>query len=365
MRLPMPHPPPWASRAAQHFSNWRRQVKRQLGVLAPLSVQLYRGYGHEDCITIQGRVLERTSVASGGVRSRWWHNLRQAVGQLESDEVPDVELSITAAGHTTNVRSDSDGYFRAQLSLTGDTTRPMSDAAAQARHGPWLEVCAQVTRAPYPVESLPEARSACLIPMPSARFGVISDIDDTVLQTHVRRKLRMIYLTLLRNAATRRSFSETAALYRGMERAGGQAPFFYISHSMWNLYPMLEEFIDRQGLPRGPLLLRDLGWFHGRERPRHKLAAIQQVMEAYPTLPFVLSGDNGESDPETYGRVARAYPGRVRTILIRDVTTTGCLDAHQAQAQAFTPPECPVLVFRESAQAIRHLQGLELWVPDA
>ena len=68
----------------EHFSNWRRQVKRHLGVLAPLSVQLYRGYGHEDCITIQGRVLERTSVASGGVRSRWWHNLRQARRQPTS-----------------------------------------------------------------------------------------------------------------------------------------------------------------------------------------------------------------------------------------------------------------------------------------
>ena len=39
----------------------------------------------------------------------------------------------------------------------------------------------------------------------------------------------------------------------------------------------------------------------------------------FPHREFILVGDSGERDPETYGQVARAFPGQIRRILIRQV----------------------------------------------
>jgi phosphatidate phosphatase APP1 len=61
----------------------------------------------------------------------------------------------------------------------------------------------------------------------------------------------------LSNARTRKPFSGVAALYRALHR--GRNPFFYVSNSPRNLYVPLVEFLQRQGLPAGPLLLRDYG----------------------------------------------------------------------------------------------------------
>ena len=76
--------------------------------------------------------------------------------------------------------------------------------------------------------------------------------------------------------------------------------------------------MDYHELPRGPLMLRDMGL---REQPPldHKSAALQSLFETYSKLPFVLIGDSGERDPHIYLATAARYPGRVRAIYIRDL----------------------------------------------
>jgi phosphatidate phosphatase APP1 len=160
-----------------------------------------------------------------------------------------------------------------------------------------------------------------LIPGESAELGIISDIDDTVLQSHVTQKLKMIWVTLSGSAFTRMPFEGTSELYRALsEGLSGHAdnPVFYVSKSPWNLYDFLVDFMDHHQLPRGPLLLRDIGL---REAPPldHKTDAVQRLFETYPALPFVLIGDSGERDPDIYLSVAARYPGRVRAIYIRDL----------------------------------------------
>jgi hypothetical protein len=39
-----------------------------------------------------------------------------------------------------------------------------------------------------------------------------------------------------------------------------------------------------------------------------------------------LIGDSGEADPEIYGDIARDHPGRVRAILVRNVTAESADD---------------------------------------
>ena len=61
-----------------------------------------------------------------------------------------------------------------------------------------------------------------------------------------------------------------------------------------------------QGIPRGPLLLRDWSLRTVKAGEAHKLAAIEGLLATYPGLQVVLVGDSGEHDPEIYRQVVRA-----------------------------------------------------------
>ena len=42
-------------------------------------------------------------------------------------------------------------------------------------------------------------------------------------------------------------------------------------------------------------------------------------MNAYPQMPFVLSGDSGQEDAHLYAEAAKSHPTQVKAIFIRDV----------------------------------------------
>lgn len=333
----------------RRFAEWRRGVKLRFGWLAPLRVVLYGGYGDASRVRVRGRVLEERPGAEPRIGDRRLSNFLRAWEQFESDEVPGVHVRLEAGGAETDVVTDGDGYFSAELSL------PEPAPAG------WLPLRARVLEAPYPASSLPSARGDVLIPAGQARFGVISDIDDTILRTNVSNKLEMVYLTLLGNALTRRSFDGTRELYRGLAR-GGNAPFFYVSKSVWNIFPLLEQFIREQGLPRGPLLLRQLRLFGSAGAPAHKPDAIAQLLATYPALPFVLIGDSGEQDLEIYLEAARNQPGRIRAILIRNVSGPERAELLRQFAARNTPPDCSALLFDDAEAAIRQCRELGLWL---
>jgi hypothetical protein len=102
-------------------------------------------------------------------------------------------------------------------------------------------------------------------------------------------------------------------------------PLFYVSSSPWNLYSLLSEFFQLQDIPNGPVLfLRDWGISEEELLPTHhrshKLKTIQNIMEVYPKLPFILIGDSGQEDPEIYAEVVQKHPQRIPAIYIRNVS---------------------------------------------
>ena len=169
-----------------------------------------------------------------------------------------------------------------------------------------------------------------LVPHKAAQFGVISDIDDTVVQTDVTRWLRVLGAVLFGNAHTRLPFRGVAAFYRALEAGvsadGAQRlnPLFYVSSSPWNLYDLLLEFLTLSNIPLGPLNLR--AWRGGTSEllpsghGAFKQAEIRRILDTFPDLPFILIGDSGEEDPEIYGEIVSAYPGRILAVYIRNVS---------------------------------------------
>jgi phosphatidate phosphatase APP1 len=261
----------------------------------PPLVEPYTGYATPDALILRGRcltALRRTAPAPDQSR---WTNLRQMVSLFLTSEVADVP--VEAAGACT--RTDEEGYFTLAV--------PRGDVAPG-----WPRVAVRVVDRP---ES--EVAVEVLVPAPSAPALVISDIDDTVLQTGAYSLRRNLWTSLTGNALTRRVFPDTAALLRRFADAG--APVFYVSSSPWNLHHFLNTVFAANDVPKGPMFLRDLGI---NPEPgghhHHKTAAIEAVLAAYPDLPAVLVGDTGQKDPAIYAAVAARRPGRVAAVYLRE-----------------------------------------------
>jgi phosphatidate phosphatase APP1 len=137
----------------------------------------------------------------------------------------------------------------------------------------------------------------------------------------------MVQTVFLGNARTRRAFSGVAAFYQALQ-AGKQAkegnPIFYVSSSPWNLYDLLSDFFALNGIPAGPILLRDWGITEEEVLPTghrsYKLKWIHSLLNTFSNLPFILIGDNSQEDPEIYRELVRLYPGRILAIYIRNIT---------------------------------------------
>ncbi len=189
-----------------------------------------------------------------------------------------------------------------------------------------------------------------------ARFGVISDIDDTVVRSSVTSLLRMVWTTFLNNAHTRLPFEGVASFYHALQRGeGGEFnPIFYVSNGPWNLYDLLEDFLDVHGVPAGPFFLRDWSPSTVRSAAEHKLGTVRALLATYPELPFVLIGDSGEKDPEIYHQAVREHPGRIRAIYIRDVTTKKRDTAVQAIAREVSSLGVEMLLVPDTVAAAEH-----------
>lgn len=292
-------------------------LRRRFGRLGPLQIVTYRGFGTAARALVRGRVLEASVLERSLPADSRFRSFRRMLRRFFSRELPEATLRAALGSSTVGGSTDDEGYF--DVSVV-----PLSapaPAAPAGEAGDWQSAEVEVTGAKVRGLVPVRATAEILIPGPAAKLGIISDIDDTVLQTHVTQKLKMIWVTLSGSAFTRMPFDGTSELYHALvSGASGHAhnPVFYVSKSPWNLYDFLVDFLDHHQLPRGPLLLRDIGL---REAPPvdHKSAAVRELLDTYPELPFVLLGDSGERDPEIYLETAARYPGRVAAIYIRDL----------------------------------------------
>jgi phosphatidate phosphatase APP1 len=289
------------------------QARQHLTERSPLMVLPYIGYINENRLTLGGRVLKDVAFAdpagSGGLQ-----NLFELYKRLDTDEVPGARLRARFNGVEGEAMTGKEGYFHLEIPVAGAEIAP-------GWHTLDIELLAPLPESGKPLR----ASARILAPPAGARYGIISDIDDTVVWTNVTNKLRMLLMLARSNAYTRKPFKGVAAFYRALqEGVGGDEgnPVFYVSSSPWNLYTPLVDFMAAQDIPPGPLFLRDYGahmLFGARDHHGHKLSSIERILNAYPRMQFILIGDSGEQDPEIYSKVVERYPNRVRVIYIRNV----------------------------------------------
>ena len=291
------------------------RLKARLGLIGDLHLLCYWSHGTRDFLHVKGRLLEAQGKSGEiGSDGGTLHNVLTALHRLESDEIPGARLCVRYRQHEHDVYTDNEGYFH--INLYAD------EPIAAGWHDVELALIDSVKK-----DARAQAVARVLVPPEAAEFAVVSDLDDTVIETSVTDTLEMVRLTLLENAATRMALPGVGQLYASLERGtqgGGRNPFFYVSKSGWNLYDLFTEFFELNGIPPGPMFLRDLSFF---ERPstalgsaQHKLLRIRELLMLYPRLPFVLIGDSGQRDAQIYRQIALDHPGRVRAVYLRQVT---------------------------------------------
>ena len=275
----------------------------------PFHIMGYRGFGGGGRVLVLGRVLQNEGLALADPAHSKVRNLLAMLKRLESDPLPLARVRVSAPGGAHELVADDEGFIRGWIEIdTGD------------RSG-WSSLRLDLADPPGGIPASVDA--PVLVPHPSASFGVISDMDDTVLQSHVTDFLRAARMVLLENARTRLPFAGVAAFYRALEEGhsgGAGNPIFYVSSSPWNLYDVIAEFLEAQQIPRGPLLLRD--WDIGASMFRnaaYKTGVIREILATYPLLRFILIGDSGQEDPEIYAEIVATHPGRIQAVYIRNV----------------------------------------------
>ncbi|MBZ5738755.1 App1 family protein [Nocardioides mangrovi] len=302
----------------------------------------FGGHGTTEGVVVRGRVLDNPppsdAVEGEGVGAA----LARTIGQFVTDELPGVPLRVTVGGTSVEAASDGEGYFRVELS-PGATTSP------------WTEGTVELADEHRGLTDPHRTTFRVRVPGPEARFGVISDVDDTILETGVQRVGLMLAQTFTGSALTRTPFPGAAELYRDL--AGADNPVFYVSSSPWNLHSFLQGFLEHRAFPAGPLLLRDLiGNHDGRARKHDR---IEEILRLHPDLSFVLIGDSGEKDPQIYADIVRAHPGRVLAVYIREVR----LDPGDGRVEAVTDGwahDVPFVLAADSDAVRRHAAGIGL-----
>jgi phosphatidate phosphatase APP1 len=346
-----------AHAAEMRFDRFRFGFKRRFGLLDPFEILPYRGYGTRRELLLKGRVLEVRGITRAGQDDAVWQNVRNMARRFASDEVAGARVRGSFGGIEGEVVADEEGFFDARFELPEPLAGPTN----------WHPVELELVHPESPDGRTVRSTGQALVPN-EARFGVISDIDDTVVRSSATNVLKMTWIVLLNNAHTRLPFEGVAAFYEALQRGPeGRAynPIFYVSSSPWNIYDVLEDFLDVHGVPAGPLFLKDWSLTVLGKHRAHKLGIIRTLLRTYPELPFVLIGDSGEEDPEIYHQAVREHPGRIRAIYIRDVTTAERDAQVRAIAREVAGFGVEMILAPDTTVAAEHAAAEGLIAPDA
>jgi phosphatidate phosphatase APP1 len=288
-----------AARIEDALHSFRVKRARARGLVP--TVIPYSGYGGSGWIRVLGRVLLVRPARPGHGNAPPGRGVR---GWRSFTSVPagDVDVTITAGGTEYSVRADRGGVIDTRL----DVALPSGVNEIQLRTA----------------DSQPAVASIYVVD-PSVTFGIVSDVDDTVMVTALPRPFLAAWNTFVLNEHARRPVAGMAVLYERLVRAHPGAPVIYLSTGAWNVAPTLKRFMSRNLYPPGALLLTD--WGPTRDRlfrsgRAHKAENLERLASEFPELAWLLIGDDGQHDEELYGDFAASHPTNVAAICIRQLS---------------------------------------------
>ncbi len=310
-----------------------------------ITIVPYAGYRSETRLFVRARILRHEPARE--VPRTAWQKFRTMARLYASREVAGCAIGLEFGALRATAVSDAEGYVVFDITFEKNLALP--------RHSDWATATLSARDCVCPDGP---AEAPILAPGTDIHHGVISDLDDTVLETGLWNLARNWRRVLASSPADRIAVPGVEDLFSHIGGgAGGKVdpagstpapsrPFFYISSSPWNLYGFLTEFLTLNNLPLGPMMLKDWGFnretFGSKSHGAHKAGAIAALIEFYPRLKFILIGDDSQGDVAAYADAVMAYPGRVAGVLIRNVNATSFSDEEVTAIAAIRAAGIPV-----------------------
>lgn len=334
----------------------------------------FGGHGSTRRARILGRVLmERTAD------QRSWLAERRGWRQFFDAQVPRQPVLVTVGCQRRITFADRGGYI--DLTVEGHGLTPgWHDAWMQVLHEgdlhtlgigegesltthDALRLSGQTGHGSQRIRAGKPVCVSLRIAGDNEKYGVVSDIDDTVMVTMLPRLVTAAkhsfvdrvssreavpgmagFLTCLADMAHRQASANSHAPHPqtkdkhtpvtsaestipqtsvDSQHEALHAPLIYLSTGAWNVVPALRDFLDRLNYPRGGFLMTDFGpsntgWF--RSGFEHKRRELRRLARMFPSMKWYLVGDDGQRDPEIYAEFAREHPENVAGIAIRSLS---------------------------------------------
>ena len=268
---------------------------------APIYIHVYVAFKFGNRNIIRGRVLQNRLISRKPQDGKLT-NFIKFIRSLLTDEQEFYELSVLTENNIIQVTTDNDGYFICEF--INDSSTAITIEALNV--------------SPLSIDMA--------IINENAVFSIISDIDDTILQTGVTSffKWKLLLNTLFRNPWKRKSFQNISSVYNEITANYTQSVsnIFYISNSPWNLQPYLMHFLRANKFPDGQLILRDASLSLTKTEDidrQNKYLEVMRILNLDNQHRFILIGDSGEIDADIYLKVAEEFPDRIIGIFIRDL----------------------------------------------
>lgn len=284
----------WFARLEHRLHVWRERRARRRGRAA--TVLPFPGYGGAGWVRVVGRVLivpPRRRTATGEYASvRGW---RSFVGI----PVGFAKVDVLIGGRTHTLIADRGGVV---------------DAVVAVDLEPGWQHFSMTVDQQEPVEA------TTYIVADDVEFGVLSDVDDTVMVTALPRPFIAAWNSFVVDEHARLPVPGMAVLLEQLVRQHPGSPIVYLSTGAWNVAPTLSRFLNRHLFPSGSMLLTDWGpthdrWFRsGRD---HKLTNLRRLATEFPHVRWLLIGDDGQHDEAIYTQFQQEHPGSVAGVAIR------------------------------------------------
>ena len=327
-----------AARIEDAFHRWRERRGRKRGLVT--TIVPYAGYGAAGWTRVLCRVVLARAAGAARQRAekvRGWRS-------FFSIPVSDVDVTVRAGGLERRVAPSRGGVVDARIET-------------ELEPG-WHTITLRT-------DDSEAVMAPVFIVDPATKFGIVSDVDDTVMVTALPRPFLAAWNTFVLDEHARTPVAGMAVLYERLRREHPASPVIYLSTGAWNVAPTLTRFLDRNLYPAGALLLTDWGpthdrWF--RSGQEHKRSNLERLAEEFPQLRWLLFGDDGQHDEALYGEFAAAHPDNVAAVAIRQLSTGEAVLAGGRTKAALREEESTVRWFygQNGAELARALVAADL-----
>lgn len=326
-----------AARLEDRYHAWRERRVRKHGHTP--TVVAYPGYGDGGWVRVMCRVLLVPNYRVGSRAELKANRRKESIRGWRSFMAVPVNsavVTIRIGDFVTTVTADRGGVVDEVLKVK----LPAGTHAVSFSCEESTESTAQIRIAPD-----------------NATFGLICDVDDTVMVTALPRPFLAAWNSFVLDEHARVPTPGMAVFLTKLVERHKRMPVIYLSTGAWNVAPTLTRFLSRNLYPEGALLLTDWGPTHDRmfrSGRAHKETSLRRLAKEFPHVKWILVGDDGQHDQQIYGEFQQEFPNNVAAVCIRRLSASEAVFAGTSKkhAEQFVPPEGAPWVYGHSGATL-------------